>query len=149
MPKIKLPYHLIEKFHLGGKIKILSKFVDVASKIAVSYGGINLEDIAAPECFEIERILDNELDIPVFHDDQWGTAIISLAAIENYLLITGKSSSIKIVINGAGAAGIRNADLLKASGIKNITLCDRNGVISQLRDDLNEHKKRHAVYSDL
>ncbi|MBN2479633.1 MAG: hypothetical protein JXA94_05345 [Parachlamydiales bacterium] len=122
------------------------KFIETVERIATSYGGINLEDIAAPHCFEIEDTLDEILDIPVFHDDQWGTAIITLAACKNYLLITGKNrSDIKVVINGAGAAGIRIADMLKADGIKNITLCDSKGVISKNRNDLNPHKLKHAI----
>jgi malate dehydrogenase (oxaloacetate-decarboxylating)(NADP+) len=110
------------------------------------YGGINLEDIAAPACFEIERRLDAELDIPVFHDDRWGTAIISLAAIKNYLLISNKSKeNIAVVINGAGAAGLGITAMLKEYGIKNITLCDSCGVIHSDRHDLNKYKQIHAI----
>lgn len=126
----------------------IEKFILATKSISPMYGGINLEDIAAPACFEIERRLDEELDIPVFHDDQWGTAIIVLAAIKNYLLISSKEKeNVSIIINGAGAAGIRIADMLKNYGIKDLTLCDRKGVIhtKRLDLDLNPHKKRHAV----
>jgi malate dehydrogenase (oxaloacetate-decarboxylating)(NADP+) len=126
----------------------VEKFLAVARSVAPMYGGINLEDIAAPACFEIERRLDEELDIPVFHDDQWGTAIIVLAAIKNYLLISNKKKeNLAIVINGAGAAGIRIADMLKAFGIKNILLCDSKGVIHHKREDIesNPFKKGHAA----
>jgi malate dehydrogenase (oxaloacetate-decarboxylating)(NADP+) len=86
------------------------------------------------------------LDIPVFHDDQWGTAIITLAALQNYCVISGKKmGEIKVVINGAGAAGIRIADMIKADGVKNCVLCDSKGVISEERKDLNAFKARHAV----
>ena len=114
--------------------------------IAPQYGGVNLEDIASPACFEIEDRLDAELDIPVFHDDQWGTAVISLAGVMNYAELAGKTlDSLKIVMNGAGAAGIRICEMCKAAGVKNITMCDSKGVISSSRTDLNPYKARHAV----
>ncbi len=120
--------------------------VDAVEKIACMYGGINLEDIAAPACFEIERRLDELLDIPVFHDDQWGTAIITLAALNNYSLVSNKKmENIKVVINGAGAAGLRIADMIKADGIKDCTICDSKGVLSTDRTDLNIYKQKHAV----
>lgn len=124
----------------------VEKFIDTVCKISCMFGGINLEDIAAPACFEIEDRLDRMLDIPVFHDDQWGTAIITLAALQNYCLISGKKNSdIKVVINGAGAAGLRIADMIKADGVKNCTICDSKGVLSEDRKDLNIFKLRHTV----
>jgi malate dehydrogenase (oxaloacetate-decarboxylating)/malate dehydrogenase (oxaloacetate-decarboxylating)(NADP+) len=128
----------------------INKFVETVVRISPMYGGINLEDITAPECFEIEEILSKTLDIPVFHDDQWGTAIITLAALKNYLIISGKDiKNLKIVINGAGAAGIRIADMTKAFGIKNIIMCDSKGVITKHRKDLNKYKLKHAIDSDI
>ena len=132
---------------LGGDGRTdVEKFIETTKKLAVMYGGINIEDVAAPACFEIEDRLDRELDIPVFHDDQWGTAIITLAALKNYCVVTGKKAEdISVVINGAGAAGLRIADMIKADGVKRCLICDSKGVVSKDRDDLNEHKKRHAV----
>jgi malate dehydrogenase (oxaloacetate-decarboxylating)(NADP+) len=113
------------------------------------YGGINLEDIASPACFEIEDKLDAMLDIPVFHDDQWGTAVISVSGVMNYALLAGKKlEDLKVVMNGAGAAGIRICEMCKAAGVKDVTMCDTKGVIREDRDDLNEYKRRHAVKTD-
>jgi malate dehydrogenase (oxaloacetate-decarboxylating)(NADP+) len=110
------------------------------------YGGINLEDIAAPACFEIEDRLQELLDIPVFHDDQWGTAVITLAGVTNYGLLTDrKIGDLRIVLNGAGAAGIRITDMLKAAGATQVVLCDSKGVVHNGRTDLNAEKRRHAV----
>jgi len=122
------------------------RVIDAVSAISPMYGGINLEDIAAPACFEIEDKLEELLDIPVFHDDQWGTAVITLAGVLNYCKLSQRDlTEIKIVINGAGAAGIRIADTLKAVGAKSIIMCDSKGVIRDDRTDLNNNKKRHAV----
>lgn len=124
----------------------VEKCIQVIKSISASYGGINLEDIAAPACFEIEKRLDDELDIPVFHDDQWGTAIITLAALKNYLLVANKKlENLKIVINGAGAAGIRIADTFKTQNIGQIIMCDSKGTLHQERQDLNPYKKRHVI----
>ncbi len=124
----------------------VEKIIDITKSIACMYGGINLEDIAAPYCFEIEDRLDKELDIPVFHDDQWGTAIITLAAVENYLLLTDKKiGQVTVVINGAGAAGIRIADMLKKDGVQSLYMCDRKGIIHEERSDINIYKKKHAI----
>jgi malate dehydrogenase (oxaloacetate-decarboxylating)(NADP+) len=121
------------------------RVIDTVLAIAPMYGGINLEDIAAPACFEIEDTLDAMLDIPVFHDDQWGTAVITLSATMNYCYIAQRDiSELKIVINGAGAAGIRICEMLKAAGAKNVMLCDTKGVIRQDRSDLSGKKKEHA-----
>jgi malate dehydrogenase (oxaloacetate-decarboxylating)(NADP+) len=110
------------------------------------YGGINLEDIAAPACFEIEDRLDAMLDIPVFHDDQWGTAVITLAGVMNYCSLCERDvSELRVVINGAGAAGIRIAEMLKAAGVSAITLCDSKGVIRRGRTDLHAKKREHAT----
>ncbi len=124
----------------------IEKLITAVVNIAPMYGGINLEDIAAPECFEVEDRLDKMLDIPVFHDDQWGTAIITLAALKNYCVISGKKpKDLKVVINGAGAAGLRIADMIQADGVKNICICDRKGILTTKRTDLNKYKKPHAV----
>ena len=125
------------------------RVIDAVAAIAPMYGGINLEDIASPACFEIEDVLDAKLDIPVFHDDQWGTAVISVSGVMNYALLAGKKiEDLKIVMNGAGAAGIRICEMCKAAGVKDVTMCDTKGVISVDREDLNEYKRRHAVKTD-
>lgn len=114
----------------------IDKIVDIVSQIEPSFGGINLEDIAAPACFEIEKRLKEKLSIPVFHDDQHGTAIIVLAALINALKITGKKfSELTIVINGAGAAGIAIAKILLNMGIKDLILCDKKGIIFKGRKE--------------
>ncbi len=125
------------------------RIIDAVMAIAPQYGGVNLEDIASPACFEIEDKLDAMLDIPVFHDDQWGTAVISVSGVMNYALLAGKNlGELKVVMNGAGAAGIRICEMCKAAGVKDVTMCDSKGVISTSRTDLNEYKKRHAVDTD-
>ena len=121
-------------------------FVETAYRISAMYGGINIEDVAAPECFEIEDRLREMCDIPVFHDDQHGTAIISLAGLKNYLHLTGKSiSDVKIVINGGGAAGIRIGELFRYAGANNILMCDSKGVIHSGRKDLTHEKVQFAA----
>jgi len=125
------------------------RIIDTVAALAPMYGGINLEDIAAPACFEIEDTLDAMLDIPVFHDDQWGTAVITLAGVMNYALLCGREiSDLRVVVNGAGAAGIRIADMCKAAGVRDLIMCDTKGVIHEGRTDLNDHKRRHAVGRD-
>ncbi len=120
--------------------------IEAVKNIAPVFGGVNLEDIAAPRCFEIERRLRQELDIPVFHDDQHGTAIVSLAALINALKLVKKPlESVRIIINGAGAAGIAIASLLRKAGATQIWLCDRQGIISQARTDLTPEKQAFAV----
>jgi malate dehydrogenase (oxaloacetate-decarboxylating) len=117
------------------------EIIKVVKAIAPTFGGINLEDISAPRCFEIEERLKKELDIPIFHDDQHGTAIVVLAALINSLkLAKKKKEKIKIVISGAGAAGMATTKLLLRYGIKNIVLVDSKGIISKKRKDLNEVK---------
>lgn len=126
------------------------RVIAAVAAIAPMYGGINLEDIAAPACFEIEDRLSAMLDIPVFHDDQWGTAVITVAGLMNYAELRGKPlSALRVVMNGAGAAGIRIADMCKAAGVKDLMMCDRKGVIRVDRTDLNDHKRRHAVKTNL
>lgn len=117
-------------------------FCDTVAAIAPTFGGINLEDIKAPECFEIERRLIERLDIPVMHDDQHGTAVISLAAVTNGCLLTNRVlEEIKLVIVGAGAAALSCARLYRFMGVKNIFMTDSKGVIHEGREDLNEYKK--------
>ena len=121
------------------------RVIEVVRAIAPMFGGINLEDIAAPACFEIEDTLDAELDIPVFHDDQWGTAVITVSGLLNYSHLCGRPmSDLRVVMNGAGAAGIRIADMCKAAGVKDLVMCDTKGVIHAARTDLNDHKRRHV-----
>ncbi|KJJ83514.1 malate dehydrogenase [Candidatus Omnitrophus magneticus] len=128
----------------------IQKLVETTSRLSCMYGGINLEDIAGPECFDVEDQLQEMLDIPVFHDDQWGTAIITLAALKNYCVITGKNiKNLSIVINGAGAAGLRIADMIKTEGGTKIMICDSKGILTVNRNDLNLHKKKHAVSTGL
>jgi malate dehydrogenase (oxaloacetate-decarboxylating) len=124
------------------------KIIETVKYIAPVFGGINLEDIAAPRCFEIEQRLRQELDIPVFHDDQHGTAIVVLGALYNALTLVGKSlETVRIVINGAGAAGIAIARLLQKAGAKTIWMCDSQGIISTQRSNLNPQKQEFAVES--
>ena len=125
------------------------RVIDAVLAIAPQYGGVNLEDIAAPACFEIEDTRDRLLDIPVFHDDQWGTAVISLAGVMNYAHLAGKElKDLKIVMNGAGAAGIRICEMCKTAGVVDVTMCDSKGTIRKDRTDLNPYKARHAVETD-
>jgi len=122
------------------------EIIETVKRIAPVFGGVNLEDISAPRCFEIEARLRSELDIPVFHDDQNGTAIVSLAALMNALKLLKKDlGAIKIVLNGAGAAGIAIAKLLKKAGANHIALCDSKGIVSKDRTDLTTEKQELAV----
>ncbi|WP_419812331.1 malic enzyme-like NAD(P)-binding protein [Bacterioplanoides sp.] len=126
-------------------------FIDTVRRIANTFGGINLEDIKAPECFEIERTLIEQCDIPVFHDDQHGTAIVTVAGVLNALEIQGKKiEEAKMAVLGAGAAAISCAKLLILAGMnpQNIFMCDRKGVIHSGRDDLNQYKQAFAVDTD-
>lgn len=122
------------------------EIVETVKRIAPVFGGVNLEDIAAPRCFEVEKRLKEELDIPVFHDDQHGTAIVSLAALTNALKYVGKAlAEVRIVINGAGAAGIAIAQLLQTAGAGEIAICDSKGLLTRDRPDLNPQKQAFAV----
>lgn len=122
------------------------RIIDTVCAIAPMYGGVNLEDIAAPACFEIEDKLDAMLDIPVFHDDQWGTAVITLAGVMNYSELRDLPlSELKVVVNGAGAAGIRIAEMLKTAGVESLVMCDSRGIITTDRVGLTEQKKINAV----
>ena len=124
-------------------------FIETVASIAPTFGGINLEDIAAPHCFEIERRLIERLSIPVFHDDQHGTAIIIAAGLLNALELQGKQiGQARIVCVGAGAAGIASMRLLQALGARNILMVDRKGVVHDGRDDLNAYKQAFAVQTD-
>ncbi len=123
-----------------------NEIVKTVKYLAPVFGGVNLEDIAAPRCFEIERRLREETDIPIFHDDQHGTAIVVLAALTNALRVVEKSmAEVRIVMNGAGAAGIAIAKLLQAAGAMQIIICDSKGIVSVSRSDLNDAKQAWAV----
>ena len=124
------------------------RFIDAVALLEPSFGGINLEDIAAPDCFVIEQTLRERMNIPVFHDDQHGTAIITAAGLINACLLTGRDlGKIKVVVNGAGAAAIACTELIKAMGVKGdqVTMCDRKGVIHKGRTDLDQWKSAHAI----
>lgn len=136
----------VDAFPICLNTQDVDEIVETIKRIAPVFGGVNLEDISAPRCFEIEQRLKTELDIPVFHDDQNGTAIVSLAALMNALKLVNKTlDQIKIVINGAGAAGIAIARLLKTAGATTIYLCDSKGIISSDRQGLNAEKQEFAV----
>ncbi|MBQ4362539.1 MAG: NAD-dependent malic enzyme [Oscillospiraceae bacterium] len=125
--------------------KDVDEIVRTVSLISGSFGGINLEDISAPRCFEIERRLKEVCDIPVFHDDQHGTAVVTLAAMMNALKIVGKKiEEVKVVTSGAGAAGIAIIKLLISMGLENVIMCDRSGTIYEGRDGLNPQKQEIA-----
>jgi malate dehydrogenase (oxaloacetate-decarboxylating) len=125
--------------------KDVDEIVAVVRAIAPGFGGVNLEDISAPRCFEIERRLREELDIPVFHDDQHGTAIVVLAALENALKVVGKAAEdVRVVVVGAGAAGVACTDIMLARGVRDIVGCDRRGVVHVGRDDLTPVKRAYA-----
>lgn len=122
------------------------EIIATTARIAPVFGGINLEDISAPRCFMIEERLDAMLDIPVFHDDQHGTAIVVLAAMKNAARASGRRlEAMRVVISGAGAAGIAVASLLRSAGVDSITLCDSKGIVAAGRADLNDYKKAFAV----
>ncbi|MFE0337951.1 NADP-dependent malic enzyme, partial [Streptomyces sp. NPDC058955] len=121
------------------------EIVDTVVRLAPSFGGVNLEDISAPRCFEIERKLQERLDIPVFHDDQHGTAIVTLAALRNAAKLTGRTlGDLRAVISGAGAAGVAIAKFLLAAGIGDVCVADRKGVVSSDREDLTDVKREIA-----
>ena len=141
----------VDAFPLCIKSKDVDEIVNTIYLISGSFGGVNLEDIAAPRCFEIEKKLKEKCDIPIFHDDQHGTAVITLAGLMNAAKVVGKDfGSLKVVINGAGAASIAICRLLLSSGVKNITLCDRTGIIYRGREKgMNPIKEEMALVTNL
>ena len=141
----------VDAIDLEVKTEDAQRFIDAVELLEPSFGGINLEDIAAPDCFIIEQTLRERMNIPVFHDDQHGTAIITAAGLINACLITGrKLSDAKVVVNGAGAAAIACTELVKAMGVKgdHVIMCDRKGVIHKDRTDLDQWKSAHAVETE-
>ena len=140
----------VDAFPLCVKTKDVEEFVQTVYNISGSFGGINLEDISAPRCFEIERKLKEKCDIPIFHDDQHGTAIITLAGLTNALKVVGKKKEdVKVVTSGAGAAAISIVRLLLSAGFNHITMCDRKGAIYAGRDGLNWIKEEMAQVTNL
>ena len=135
----------VDAFPLCVSSKDVDDIVNTVALISGSFGGINLEDISAPRCFEIEKKLKERCDIPIFHDDQHGTAVITLAALINALKVVGKNiEDIKIVTSGAGAAGTAIVKLLISMGLKNVVMCDRKGAIYKGREGLNAAKQEIA-----
>ncbi len=140
----------VDAFPLCVKTQDVDEFVQTVYNISGSFGGINLEDIAAPRCFEIERKLKEKCDIPIFHDDQHGTAIITLAGLLNALKVVGKRrEEVRVVTSGAGAAAISITRLLLSAGFRNIVMCDRKGAIYQGREGLNWIKEEMAQCTNL
>ena len=141
----------VDSIDLEVKTEDVDRFIDCVELLEPSFGGINLEDIKAPECFIIEQTLRERMNIPVFHDDQHGTAIIVAAGLINACLLTGRRlDEVKVVVNGAGAAAIACTELVKAMGVRgdNVLMCDRTGVIYQGRDDVNQWQSAHAAATD-
>ena len=140
----------VDAFPLCVKTKNVDEFVETVYNISGSFGGINLEDISAPRCFEIERKLKEKCDIPIFHDDQHGTAIITLAGITNALKVVDKAKEdVKVVVSGAGAAAVSIVRLLLSAGFINITMCDRKGAIYAGREGLNWIKEEMAQKTNI
>ena len=140
----------VDAIPLCVKSKDVDEFVNAVYLMSGSFGGINLEDISAPRCFEIERKLKEKCDIPIFHDDQHGTAVITLAGLTNALKVVGKKKEeVKIVTSGAGAAAIAIVKLLLSAGFKNVIMTDRTGAIYEGREDLNWIKKEMAQKTNL
>lgn len=139
----------VDAFPLCIRSKDVDEIVNTVALLAGSFGGINLEDISAPRCFEIERKLKERCDIPVFHDDQHGTAVVTAAALLNALKFTGrKIEDIKVVMSGAGAAGSAIIKLLIELGLKHVIMCDRKGAIYEGREGLNEEKAKMAAITN-
>ena len=140
----------VDAIPLCVKTQDVDEFVNAIALISASFGGINLEDIAAPRCFEIERKLKEKTDIPIFHDDQHGTAVITLAGLTNALKVVGKKKEdVKVVTSGAGAAAIAIVKLLLSAGFKNIVMTDRSGAIYAGREGLNWIKEEMAQVTNL
>ncbi|WP_024791704.1 malic enzyme-like NAD(P)-binding protein [Lebetimonas sp. JS138] len=143
-------FAFVDAFDIELQVHDIDEIVNVSWAMAPTFGGINLEDIKAPKCFDIEKKLQEKCDIPIFHDDQHGTAIISGAAIINGAKLTGKKlEELRVVIIGAGAAGLAAAEMYKALGIKNIVVTDSKGAITTKRTDLNKYKQPWAVDEDI
>jgi malate dehydrogenase (oxaloacetate-decarboxylating) len=124
----------------------VDELVETIARLAPTFGGINLEDISAPRCFEVERRLQERLDIPVFHDDQHGTAVVALAALTNAARVVGKDlTGMRVVIGGAGAAGVAITKILLRAGVHDVVVCDSRGVIEPSRTDLASHKRKLAA----
>lgn len=139
----------VDAFPLCIRSKDVDTIVDTVALLAGSFGGVNLEDIAAPRCFEIEKKLKERCDIPIFHDDQHGTAVVVLSGLINALkLVNKKIEDIEVVVNGSGAAGIAITKLLMKTGLKNVTLCDTKGAIYEGREGLNPIKEEMAAISN-
>lgn len=139
----------VDAFDIELDVHEVDEIIATCKAIAPTFGGINLEDIKAPKCFEIETRLQEALDIPVFHDDQHGTAIITSAGLLNALELSGKKiDEVKVVVNGAGAAGISCAKMYRDLGVKHLYMCDRKGVITTDRTDLNPYKAAFAMETD-
>ena len=140
----------IDAFPICLDTKDTDEIVETVKRLAPTFGGINLEDISAPRCFEIERKLKEKCDIPIFHDDQHGTAVITLAGLTNALKVVGKKKEdVKVVTSGAGAAAISIVKLLLSAGFQNVTMCDRKGAIYKGRDGLNWIKEEMAEVTNL
>ncbi|MBR6040466.1 MAG: NAD-dependent malic enzyme [Clostridia bacterium] len=140
----------VDAFPLCIKTHDVDEFVNAVYLLSGSFGGINLEDISAPRCFEIERKLKEKCDIPIFHDDQHGTAVITLAGLTNALKVVGKKKEdVKVVTSGAGAAAVSIVKLLLSAGFKRITMCDRKGAIYKGREGLNWIKEEMAEVTNL
>ena len=140
----------VDAFPLCVKSKDVDEIVNTVYLLSGSFGGVNLEDIAAPRCFEIERKLKEKCDIPIFHDDQHGTAIVVLSGLINALKVVGKKKEdVKVVVNGAGSAGIAVTKLLLAYGFKNIIMCDRFGIMSSAYEGLNWAQKEMLQWTNL
>ncbi len=143
-------FAFIDAYDIELKVHEIDEIVKVVEAISPTFGGINLEDIKAPKCFDIEKLSQEKCDIPIFHDDQHGTAIISAAAILNWAELEGKKlDEIRVVIIGAGAAGLAAAEMYKALGIKNMVITDSKGAITTKRTDLNKYKQPWAVDEDI
>src|SRR5438270_462620 len=141
----------VDAIDIEVKTEDAQRFIECVELLEPSFGGINLEDIGAPDCFIIEQTLRERMNIPVFHDDQHGTAIITAAGLINACYLTDrKLSDIKVVVNGAGAAAIACTELIKAMGVRgdHVIMCDRKGVIHTGRDNLDQWKSAHAVETD-
>ena len=139
----------VDAFPLCVRSKDVDEIVRTVELIAGSFGGINLEDISAPRCFEIERRLKEVCDIPVFHDDQHGTAVVTCAALINACRLTGRElADVRVVFSGAGAAGISIAKLMQRMGVKDVIICDRTGAIYEGREGLNPEKAEIATWTN-